>query len=284
MSRSPSSSAQAAREALGLRLREIRNDAGLRGRDVAASAGWHASKCSRLETGTTPPSPEDIRIWCRVCGVPELAEDLITQARSVNSMYRLWRRREGTGLRALQHTYTPVYERARSFRIYTSDMIPGFLQTHAYAKAVLSTIARFRGVPDDSEAAAKARLQRSRIVREGGRRFAFVLEESVLYHHLGDSEAMAGQLGYLLTAMTFPDVSIGIIPLGTPRSSVWSQKTFGILDGVHVYVELLSAEVIITTPSEMADYDKAFRELSALAVYGRPARSRITAAVEALDV
>ncbi len=284
MPRSPSSSAQAAREALGLRLREIREDAGLLGREVAARAGWHTSKCSRLETGTTPPSASDIRVWCSACGVPDMAEDLIAQARNVSSMYQLWRRREGTGLRALQHSYTPVYERARSFRIYTSDMVPGFLQTHAYAKAVLSTIARFRGVPDDSQAAATARMERSRIVREGSRRFAFVMEESVLRHHLGDAETMAGQLGYLLTAMAFPDVSIGVIPLGTPRTSVWSQKTFGILDGIHVYVELLSAEITITAQSEMADYDKAFRELSALAVYGSGARTRITAALEALDI
>lgn len=202
---------------------------------------------------------------------PGHGRDLIAQARNVSSMYQLWRRREGTGLQALQHSYT-------------SDMVPGFLQTHAYAKAVLSTIARFRGVPDDSEAAATARMERSRIVREGSRRFAFVLEESVLHHHLGDADTMAGQLDYLLTAMTFPDVSIGVIPLGTPRTSVWSQKTFGILDGLHVYVELLSAEITITARSEMADYDKAFRELSALAVYGPGARTRITAALEVLDI
>ncbi|WP_324616234.1 helix-turn-helix transcriptional regulator [Streptomyces sp. ERV7] len=56
MSASPSSSAQAAREGVAARLRELRMDAGLTGRDLAVLAGWHASKSSRIEKAKTPPS------------------------------------------------------------------------------------------------------------------------------------------------------------------------------------------------------------------------------------
>ncbi|EMF52768.1 MULTISPECIES: helix-turn-helix transcriptional regulator [Streptomyces] len=50
-----SSSVQEARQALGRRLREIRKNAGLTARELARRADWHESKCSRLESGRTPP-------------------------------------------------------------------------------------------------------------------------------------------------------------------------------------------------------------------------------------
>ncbi|MFF2039321.1 helix-turn-helix domain-containing protein [Kitasatospora sp. NPDC058170] len=44
---SPYSAVHQAKQALGRRLREIRKDSGLTARALAASAGWHESKCSR---------------------------------------------------------------------------------------------------------------------------------------------------------------------------------------------------------------------------------------------
>ncbi|MFJ7771452.1 helix-turn-helix domain-containing protein [Streptomyces sp. NPDC097107] len=60
---SSSSSIQQARAALGKRLREIRRDSGLTARELAARAGWHESKCSRIENGRTPPSDHDLRVY-----------------------------------------------------------------------------------------------------------------------------------------------------------------------------------------------------------------------------
>lgn len=40
-----------ARASLGVRLRELREQAGLSGRELAVRAGWHPSKVSRLERG-----------------------------------------------------------------------------------------------------------------------------------------------------------------------------------------------------------------------------------------
>jgi hypothetical protein len=49
-----------ARQALGARLREIRMDARLNGRQLAGLADWHFTKISRLEHGARLPSAEDI--------------------------------------------------------------------------------------------------------------------------------------------------------------------------------------------------------------------------------
>ncbi|NBE53057.1 Scr1 family TA system antitoxin-like transcriptional regulator [Streptomyces boluensis] len=47
------------------------------------------------------------------------------------------------------------------------------------------------------DAAAQARVTRSRIVRQAGHLFLFIVEEAVLRYQLGGKEAMAGLLGRL---------------------------------------------------------------------------------------
>ncbi|MFI9271741.1 helix-turn-helix domain-containing protein [Kitasatospora sp. NPDC052896] len=278
---SPSSSAQAARQALASRLREICKDAGLTGRELAVQAGWHPSKTSRIINGKTPPSDEDIRVWCRLCGAEDQAADLIAASRTADSMYVEWRRLQRTGLTQLQESRVPLYERTRLFRVYCSNVVPGLLQTDAYAAALLSRIASFHGTPDDVAEAVEARMARSHVLRDGNHRFAVLIEESILRYRVGDSEAMAGQLGYLLAVMSLPSVSLGVIPFSEGRR-MWTLEAFNVFDDKRVHVELLTAAVTVTTPTEVAQYVKAFADLAALAVYGAPARALITSAIDAL--
>ncbi|MFE9865202.1 Scr1 family TA system antitoxin-like transcriptional regulator [Streptomyces sp. NPDC005506] len=282
MTRHPSSSVQAAREALAERLREIRLDAGLTGRDVAAQAGWNASKSSRLENAVTPPSDADIRAWCAACGVPKLAPDLIAASRSAESMYVEWKRLQRTGLRQLQESYVPLFERTKTFRIYCSNVVPGLLQTPAYATALLREITDFRGTPDDVTDAVTARVDRARVLREGDHRFAILVEESVLRYRIGDASTMAGQLGHLLAVMSLPAVSLGVVPF-TAKRGMWPIETFSVYDDVQAQVELLTAAVTVTTPSEIEQYARAFTRAAEMAVYGAQARALITAAVGALE-
>lgn len=281
MPKSPSSAAQQAREALAARLKEIMKRAGMDGAAIAKASGWHASKSSRLLTATTLPAPRDIEAWCAACGVPELAEELISQALAVDSMYVEWKRLTRGGLTALQQSYVPLYESTRSFKVYSSDIVPGLLQTHAYAAAVLSRLAQFNDRPDDSEAAASARIARNRILGRPGRTFAFILEEQVLRQRVGPPEVMAAQLRHLMCAATMPQVSIGVIPFSAERS-ITMKPTFHLLDDARAGVELLTARVVATTPAEVSDYVKAFAEFSRLAAYGEQARALISTAIEAL--
>lgn len=278
----PSAALDEARRAIAEKLREIRRDAGLTGREVAARAGWQPSKVSRLQSATTPPSDDDIRAWCRACGAEDQLPDLLAANRTADSMYLEWRRVQRSGLRRLQESRIPLYERTRTFRVYSSTVIPGFVQTYEYAAALLGNVARVHGTPDDVEDAAAARVERSHIIREGGHRFAIVLEESVLRHVVGDSAVMAGQLGYLLSVMALPAVSVGIIPAGCERP-MWTLETFSMFDEDRVSVELLTAAVTVTAPGELVLYSRAFEDMAALAVFGADARSLISSAIDSLD-
>ncbi|MEU9893663.1 helix-turn-helix transcriptional regulator [Streptomyces phaeochromogenes] len=279
---SPSSSAQEARENVARQLRELRRDAGLTLTELAAACGWHHAKSSRIENAKTPPSPTDIRLWCATCKVPGRAEDLIAASLNAESMYTEWRRRARLGLRQIQDSYVKLFRSTGLFRIYSPTLVPGLLQTEGYARALLSANARLLDIPDDADQAADARLERSKVIHEQGHWFVLLIEEAALYYQLGDSDAMAAQLGHLLTAGALPSVSLGIIPSATRERVLWPQELFHVYDDTLVSVELISAQVNITQPTEIALYLQAFEQLRSMAVYGADARALILKAITAL--
>ncbi len=208
---------------------------------------------------------------------------MIAASRHAETLYTEWRRRVRTGLRQLQESYLELYRSTRVFRVYSPTLVPGLVQTEGYAAALLSTNARLLEVPDDGPEAAAARVERSRIIREPGHRVLLLIEESVLYFQLGSTDAVAGQLGHLLSVGALPTVSLGIIPMATRERTLWPQETFHLYDDTLVSVELLSAQVNITQPSEIGLYLKAFEQLRGMAVYGAEARALIVKAIDALS-
>ena len=271
-----SSSAWQARQALGARLGELRQDAGLTGRALAHLCGWHESKVSRIEHARTAPSADDIRSWCEHCGQPGEAAELITFLRTVEDMFVEWRRMERTGLRRAQEAVLPLWERTRLFRAYSSWLIPGAVQTRAYTAAVLRAIAARRELPDDVDDAVAVRTDRLRLLREGNHRFLVLIEESVLRNVIGGAEVMAGQLGHLIAVASLPSVSVGILPMGLDRDTAWPVEDFWIFDDRQVNVELISGWLTLTQPREIAMYAKVFEHYSGRARYGQQARDLIS--------
>nr|WP_223185659.1 helix-turn-helix transcriptional regulator [Streptomyces sp. CBMA152] len=262
-------------------MRDLRVEAELTGHELAVRCGWSPAKSSRIEHARTPPSDADIRAWCAACGASEQAADLVVANRRADEMWVHWKKLHRHGMRRAQEEVVPLYERTRLFRVYCSNVVPGMLQTEAYASALLSTIAAFQDTPDDSPEAAASRVERSHVVHEGDHRFALLLEETVLRYRIGTADTMAGQLGYLLAVMALPNVSLGIIPFTAPRR-VWPLEAFYVFDDHRVSVELLTAAVNVSAPSEIAVYAKAFAQLSEIAVYGAAARARIAEAINSL--
>ena len=132
------SNAQKAKRDFGARLGEIRKTAGLTGRALASSCGWHESKVSRIENGKTAPSAEDIRLWAAHCDVPDQTADLIASLEAIEGMFVQWRRMEPTRLRRAHESVLPLWQRTRRFRTYSPWLIPGAVQTESYTRALLA--------------------------------------------------------------------------------------------------------------------------------------------------
>jgi transcriptional regulator with XRE-family HTH domain len=261
----------------------LRKDANLSGRALATAMGWHFTKVSKIENAARSPSEGDIRTWCAACGAADQIPDLIATVRHIEAMYHEYRRQMQAGLKHLQESSVPLYERTSAFRIYDTTVIPGLFTTAEYAAAIFRYWTEFMGLHDDVDAAVQARMDRQRVLYTGDRKFHVVIEEQVLRTRVGNAEIMAGQLDRLLAVMSLPRVSIGIIPAAGIRHSL-TQGSFWMFDDSRVRIETVSASLTITQPRDIALYARVFEQLQRSSVYGRQARQLIGRALrEATD-
>jgi transcriptional regulator with XRE-family HTH domain len=283
-----SSSAQAARERLAAQLRELRLATGLSGREFAAAAHCQPSKISQIEKAVRPASAADVRLWCRICGASKqrAAELLAEQAAAARlwSAYRDLGRQ--TGLNATQKLLTgDIWERVLDYRAYQTKVIPGHLQTHAYMTGILTAVRQERDVEADDVADAVAeRSGRQAWMRRTDRRFRFVIEEPVLWFRNFSVTVQRAQLAHLLTVMTLPAVSLGIIPMAPGiRRGHRPRESFEIFDGRQVNIEMLTGLLTLTYADEVSAYVRAWNELDSVAVHHAQARTVIRRVIAALD-
>jgi transcriptional regulator with XRE-family HTH domain len=273
---SPSSSAKQAQQALGVRLRELRKDAGLTARALASATGQHHTRVSKIEHGVQALSDADIRAWCRACDAEDQVPDLIATQRAVESAYLEFRRQSRAGMKRVLGAHTRGrYERTKLFRIYEHNVIPGLFQTSAYCEAMLSFWIDFLGTSNDLDAAVAVRMDRQQVLYRREKRFQVVLEEQALRTWFGTAEVQLGQLDRLLALMSLPNVSLGIIPLMVERAAVGSAG-FWIFDDSIVALETPTASIEVTRPQEIDQYARMFDVLAAPAQYGRAARNIVT--------
>ncbi|MGI5418638.1 helix-turn-helix domain-containing protein [Actinomadura luteofluorescens] len=277
-----SSSAQAARQRLADRLREIRVASGMNGIELAAAIGWHRTKVSRFENATRSPSANDLRAWCRACGADGESEELVAALVASDSMWTEWQRMERAGLRQAQESVLPLWERTRRFRIYSSWLVPGPVQAEPYIRALLTGIQRRRGTADDVDAATAVRVAKQDVIHKAGRQFAVLVEEAVLRYRIGGPDVLRAQLEHLLAVMDLPSISLGIVPLDADRTTLRPVEMFFMFDGALVAAELVSGALNVTAPAEIRQYGEVFEMLASMAVYGRQARALIGDALAGL--
>ncbi|MGW0177884.1 helix-turn-helix domain-containing protein [Nocardia sp. NPDC003345] len=266
-----------AKEALGARLRELRQDAGLSGTELARLAGWHQTKVSKIEYGKTKPTETDIRAWCAHTDAGQELADLVATVRNIEYAYLEWRRLLGSGTKRRQQHSLRIEAETEFMRVFHPFLIPGLLQTAEYAEEILRNVIEFQGVPNDVDEGVSKRLERQQILYRRDHKFHFVIGEQALRTTVGDDRTMTGQLDRLLAVLGMPRVVFGIVP-GEANYRVPSYN-FVIFDNRMVMVENVTAELTITQPREVATYGRAFDVLAKQAVTGHDARDLLMAAI-----
>jgi transcriptional regulator with XRE-family HTH domain len=264
-----------ARTSLGKRLRELRRQAGLSGKQLAESLSWQASKVSKIENGRQTPSDDDIRSWAGATGSESQTDSLLASLHTLELQHAEWQRVFRAGFHPRQNELAEQDQKTRFFRVFEATLIPGLLQTAGYARARLSEGVRIFGLPHDVDEGVAARMRRQDIFYRPEKRFHFVLTEAALRFRTCSPEVMLGQLDRLVSLSALPNVKLGIIGFDTEyTTSPW--HGFWLYDAKKVFVETFSAGLNLTQPQEIELYGRVFEELAAVASYGRAARAIIT--------
>ena len=276
---------QTAREALGARLRELRAEAGLEGKDIAATLGWQASKVSRLQNGKQSPTRADLTAWANAVGCPEAEGELHGRlaALDMKQQHRSWRRQLAGGHRARQEIAVRQTETTETIRGLEVVRVPGLFQTPEYARVLFDSNAEFRGIASTTEAAVEARMRRQEALYDPAKTFQFLICEAALYHRSCPADVMAEQLDRLYNLVGQRRIEVGILPFGAQLRRT-APHAFWIYDRRLVIVETISEELWLTGEEDIQLYERAWDWLAESAEYGAPARRLIGRARASLDL
>jgi transcriptional regulator with XRE-family HTH domain len=252
---------------LSMELRQARDHAGLTQQQVAEALEWSLSKVIRIENGAVRVSITDLRAALALFGITEPARvegllELSRQARE-KEWWDKYRKDAQQGIIDLA-----AYEASASvIHHYQSMVIPGLLQTTAYARALIGNF------DDEATTERLLALRRDRqraALRGDGRERAFVLDEAVLLRAVVGPDDMLEQLAHLVEVNRMEGVSIHILPLtsGPHRAMGGSFHVLGIESArgtsYIAYTPMGDFEQLIKNESAVAEYRVIFDELVAL--------------------
>lgn len=255
------------RDELSRTLRRLRTDSGLSGSAAAQAAGFSQPTISRWERGLFVPRPEEVATLARVYNAsPAVRSRLAQMATDLREEFNSARVVMHRGAGSAQRRIGRIEAASGRVTTFHPAMIPGLLQTEAYARAVFG--AGLTGA--ELEKAVTARLDRQKFLAEPGGRFVQVLTEGALRWHARSAEVMADQLDHLATVAELPGVRVGIIPWTTP-AEVFPMHGFDLYDRRAVIVGTVTATALLTDQRDVKRYVDLARTLETLAVFGEQA-------------
>ncbi|MEU9857331.1 helix-turn-helix transcriptional regulator [Streptomyces sp. NPDC047974] len=257
------------RRRLGQELRKLREGKGMTAEQVAERLLVSQSKISRLENGRRSISQRDVR---DLCGVYEVDDEAM-----VNSLMQMAKdsRQQGWwhAFGDIPYSvYIGLETDAQSLRVYEPQIIPGLLQTRAYATAVISG-ALPESTPADIEKRATVRTRRQDRVRDEERplRLWAVIDEAALRRVVGNRQVMAEQLEHLVEQSHLPHVTVQVLPFDTGAHPGISGQ-YSILefpdasDSSVVYIEGVTSDLYLEKGPDVAKYSYMYEHLRAQAL------------------
>ncbi|MEO3777927.1 DUF5753 domain-containing protein [Micromonospora sp. B11E3] len=249
------------RARLGAELRRLRRREELTLEQVCGRLGWAStSKLSRIELGQSRPDLADVLDLLDAYRVaPQERDMLITIARDAATGRGWWKTLGGMGER--QRAYAELEGGAATVVEYQPAVIPGLLQTPAYARLRLG-VARLLDRDVDVEADVRARLIRQEVLhRADPPQYTALLELAACDPGGVPDGIWREQLRHLVTLAAKPHVTIRMIPPGVTAGGVHPLTPFSRYsfpdpaDPRTVMLEALTTDVRLGSPADLAWYD-----------------------------
>ncbi len=201
------------RRQLGRYLRQLREDARITVKLASEQLEWSAPKIWRIEGGATSMRALDVEAMCWLYGATaDQTEMLMALARETKS--KGWWHSYNDAIPAYFELYVGLESSAERLRQYEPELIPGLLQTEAYATEVFRARDPKRSDEEVQRGVAVRRERQGLLVRKWptAPRVEVVLNEGVLRRPLRDRVEMVRQLQHIIQIGAQPNVSIRVFP------------------------------------------------------------------------
>lgn len=260
------------RRRLGIELRRLREEKGLRGDEAAQHLGWSPSKVSKIETGRMSVHHGDVRDMLDLYEVEDegVRDALIRLAREAKQ--RGWWQPYSDLLSRNSATYIGLESAAESLREFRPLTVPGMFQTEDYARAVILGGGPLELREDETERRVALRMERQAFRKENAELDAWlILHEAVLRNQIGGRKVMFDQIHRLISEARNPWVTIQVIPFsaGAHPSMAGAFGIFGFKEDSDqdvAYVDSAIGILYLEKPEEVKAVSLNFDHLIAAAL------------------
>ncbi|HKR52454.1 MAG TPA: helix-turn-helix transcriptional regulator [Pseudonocardiaceae bacterium] len=261
---------------LGEGLRRAMERAGLNGKQAAHLLGWSPSWVSRLLSGKRGGSEVDIAAFLGVCRVKSSERDRLL-ALCQEHHTPGWLQQHGSRLPKQLVTLIDHENKAVTIDDFQAIVVPGLLQTGAYARELISRSGNVPAGEVDERVAARLARQ-SLFNRDRGTRFTFYVHEFVLRTPVGGPVVMSDQLHHLLRMSVRSFITLRVVPvsLGAHAAMAGSFKLMEFAEFRPVtYLESTTSSLFLERPEETAAYRSILGALAETALGEQESRELI---------
>ncbi|OIJ88066.1 helix-turn-helix domain-containing protein [Streptomyces colonosanans] len=258
----------ARRRRLSIELKKLRELSALTCAQVGDALDWSGSKVNRMETGSGRVQPSDIEALCRFYDTSdELREFLKSLARQAKT--RGWWQVHGAGVPEWFNIYIGLEQDASTLRQYQCELLPGLMQTAAYASELCKTGAHMS--PQAIDRAVRVRMERQTILTQPSAPDAwFIVNEAAVRNVIGDRALMREQLERILESVELSSVTLQVLPFDSdtyPATGSFTMLGFpdpG--DPDIVYRDGITDAIYLEGEHHVREYTRAFDGLMAAAL------------------
>ncbi len=262
------SNRKTARQFLANEIRLAREAKGISREELAKAVHVSEALIRAWEAGRRVPQSQDIPRVEEALGtngyIKRLRDDLVISEPVPEYMGR-WRE---------------IEDNATSLLWFQPLIVPGLLQTSDYARQIIVNSGR---LVDDIDEQIEERVARQKILdSENALTFVAILDQSVLYQLVGNTQIMCEQLTRLLEVAQQPNVSIQVVEADTGAYPGLA-GAFGIaaMDGQeYAYVDDAFSGDVLEDPVEVAAMKRVWLTIAAEARSARQSIEIIRKAIE----
>lgn len=258
------------RQQVARELARLRNLAGLDQRSLGKQINLSQAMISRAERAEKLLPLPKILAWGQACGAnQEVLDRLTALTEAASTQSEAWRDLLPEAGQ-LQDAVRANEATTRTLLSYSPTVIPGLLQTPAYAEHVLR-LTNYTG-RGDNEAALLGRWRRQQALSDRTKHFSFLLLESVLrWAPAGQREIMPPQLDRVAAVAGQENVSLGVVLSGS--EPILPFHGFTIYadrgeDDPFVSMELVHTYITVTNPVDVELYRDIYERLTTAAKVG----------------
>ncbi|NED73056.1 helix-turn-helix domain-containing protein [Streptomyces sp. BBFR115] len=255
---------------LGTALRQYRQAAKMDQPQAAEIIAASQARISRLESGHVTARVIEVRLLLDAYGVddPEIRAKLENLAK--HSKNRGWWLEHAEHLRPDYVDHIALEDDATYIREWQPVMVPGLLQTPAYAEAVIAGGPHYID-PERIAELVKVRVGRQAKIEEGGASYTAILWEAVLRHPLVDVGIHREQLSTILEVGKRKNVTIQVLPFSAGVLAGYSSAFYSFSFDEEPTVEAVAMDnlrgtSVLEGPEDLAAYANAFDLLRSAAL------------------